>query len=169
MTKFNMLALALTTLALTACGKGAVEEAVDGINLNPINTTDPTPAPTNPTRTLWTGTGTLKSTGMPESACSTVKAEIADDANGFELKQFAYECNGMSSEMDPIRLDLRSGDLYMGTNKVGQKTGNTVQFELRDSGAILGFKFVSNGTTMQAVHTMKASGFEQTLNANLHR
>ncbi len=168
MNKFNLIALALTTLALTACGKSEAEKLVDAINVNP-NPDISTPAPSQPSIVLWTGTGKVKMTGQPETACESVKVQIAEDATGFELKQFAYDCSGMSSEMDPIRLDLRGTELYMGASKVGQKQANTVEFEIQDSGATLGFRFVNDGTNLQTTHTMRASGFAQTLTAVLHK
>jgi hypothetical protein len=107
-------------------------------------------------------------TGMPAMACANVTAEILDDANGFDLKKFSYECSGTSASMDDIRLDLRAGVLYQGAEKVGKKQDNTVAFELHDpSGANIGFQFTRVNDTLQTKHTLKANGFEQSLTATL--
>lgn len=157
----------LSTLVLSACGKSAAQEAVEAINLNPGPINNPTP-PAPPRAVLWTGTGSIKMTGTPEMACASVKVEIADDSAGFELRQFSYDCSGMTAQMDAIRLSYRGSELYMGTDKVGAKLGGVVDFTLKDpSGAALGFRFRADGNTLETVHTMKANGFEQTLTATL--
>lgn len=168
MLKLNLIALALTTLALSACGKSAAEKAVEEINLTGGGGAQVNPAPA-PATAKWTGTGTMKMTGMPESACAAVNVEILEDANGFELKKFAYDCSGTSGDMDAIRLVNRAGELFMGTDKVGTKQGDTVDFTLRDQGATLGFRFQPEGENLKVSHTMRANGFEQQLNATLHK
>ena len=167
MHKLNLLALILTTIALTACGKSATEQAVEAIALNPGPVV--TPAPEAPGAAKWTGTGTMKMTGMPESACGSVNVEILEDANGFELKKFSYDCSGTTGDMDAIRLVNRSGELFLGSDKVGSKQGDTVDFTLRDSGATLGFRFQPEGANLKVSHSMRANGFEQQLNATLHK
>lgn len=167
MLKLNFLALALTTFALSACGKSAAEQAVEAMALNPNPVVTPDPAA--PGVAKWTGTGTMKMTGMPESACASVNVEILEDANGFELKKFAYDCNGTSGDMDAIRLANRGGELFLGADKVGTKQGETVDFTLRDSGATLGFRFQPEGANLKVSHSMRANGFEQQLSATLHK
>jgi|GEM_PF-6488988 len=157
----------LTTLTLSACGKSAAEKAVDAIQLTPAPVTNPA-TPTPPRAVTWTGTGSIKMTGTPEMACASVKVEILDDSAGFELRQFTYDCSGMTAEMQAIRLEYRGAELYMGTDKVGAKLGGVVDFTLKDpSGASLGFRFRSVDNTLETVHTMRANGFEQTLTATL--
>lgn len=168
MHKLNLLALALTALSLSACGKSAAEQAIDAINLAPGPVV--TPAPSTPSTVKWAGTGKIKMTGSPEMACAAVNVEILEDANGFELKKFSYDCSGMTADMDAIRLEARGADLFMGADKVGTKQAGLVDFTLRDpSGAALGFRFQNQADDLKVTHTMKANGFEQELTATLKR
>jgi hypothetical protein len=172
MNKLNQLALALSVITFASCSKhvDATVTPVDAITV-PAPTPGPhvNPTPT-PTAVKWSGTGTLQTAGMPDAGCATVNVEILDDANGFELQKFSYDCSGQSSTVDTIRLANRAGELYQGTDKVGTKHDNTVQFELHDpSGATIGFKFVNANDSLQATQTLSANGFQQTLNATLKR
>lgn len=172
MNKLNVLVLILTTIALSACGKSAAEKAAEALSLGGgagggggNQVTPPAPAAAK-----WTGPGSMKMTGMPEMACAAVTVEILEDASGFELKKFSYDCSGTTAEMDSIRLALRDGELFLGADKVGKKQENVTEFELKDpSGATLGFRFAADGTNLNTIHKMKANGFEQVLTATLHK
>ena len=170
MNKLNQIALALAVLTFASCSKH-VDATASPINAIPnIAPSVHDSKPAAPAVATWSGPGSLQMSGMPDATCATVTAVILEDANGFELQKFSYDCSGMSANMDAIRLDLRSGDLYQGTSKVGTKQDNTVQFELADpSGATVGFQFVNVNDTLQTKQTLKGNGFEQTLTATLKR
>jgi hypothetical protein len=169
MFKVSHVALVLSALSLAACSKSA-DQVAEALTSIPGPSVPAKPAPHGPSVEKWTGPGTMQMTGAPDQACASVTAEISQDDKSFDLQKFTYDCSGTSSNTDPIRLDLRAGDLYLGADKVGTKLDNKVAFAIHDpSGATISFEFVTANDVLQAKETLSANGFQQVVSANLKK